>query len=217
MRRPDHRPAISAAADTGAKIPLVGDDAQLTAGEAGGTFAELARDRGDLLAELTDVRRFESDWEKTASLRLRVGDPVAIDDHQSHGRVIEGPEGEVLAGLYQGWKADTDAGLSSLMIAPDLATVAELNRNARADLVTTGKVSVHGIETAGGATVGIGDIVITRQNDRRLWAGDHWVRNGDRWTVTAVGADQSITVRGIKGGASVVLPAAYVREEPSGR
>ncbi len=33
----------------------------------------------------------------------------------------------------------------------------------------------------------VGDVVITRRNDRRLGvSGTDWVKNGDRWTVTAV-------------------------------
>jgi hypothetical protein len=98
------------------------------------------------------------------------------------------------------------------MIAPDLGTVAELNQRARTDRLAAGSVSAGGVDVAGGGTASVGDVVLTRQNDRRLRAGTHWVRNGDRWTVTEVGADASLTVRGLRGGASVVLPAWYVGE-----
>jgi conjugative relaxase-like TrwC/TraI family protein len=203
---------VSAAGDAGAKILLVGDGAQLTAVESGGMFAELVRDRGVTAPALTDVRRFQAEWEKKASLLLRAGDDDAIDAYEIHGRITEGGRDELVDGLYQAWKNDTDAGMSSLMIAPDLGTVTDLNRRARVDLVAAGVVSEDGVEVAGGGTAGVGDTVVTRQNDRRLLAGAHWVRNGDRWTVTAVDADGSLTVRGLKGGATVVLPAAYVTE-----
>jgi len=41
------------------------------------------------------------------------------------------------------------------------------------------------------------------------------VRNGDRWTITAVAGDGSITVRpaGRRFGGSLVLPATYVAEQ----
>jgi hypothetical protein len=91
--------------------------------------------------------------------------------------------------------------------------VAELNRRARADLVAAGSVSAEGLDVAGGGTAGVGDIVLTRQNDRRLMAGRRWVRNGDRWRVTEVGADASLTVRPLNSGVSVDLPAWYVREQ----
>lgn len=203
---------ISAAGDAGAKVLLIGDSAQLTAVEAGGMFAELVRDRGLEAPELTEVRRFEAEWEKEASLLLRTGDDAAIDAYDVHGRVTEGSRDELLDALYRAWKKDIDSGLSSVMIAPDLGTVAELNRRAREDLVAVGDVSIDGVDIAGGGTAGVGDIVVTRQNERRLQAGTHWVRNGDRWTVTEIGSDASLTVRGLKGGAAVVLPAGYVRE-----
>ena len=65
---------------------------------------------------------------------------------------------------------------------------------------------------AGGGTAGVGDLVVTRQNDRRLSTGQRWVRNGDRWTVTATEQDGSMTVQRANGGGTVVLPAAYVAE-----
>ena len=65
---------------------------------------------------------------------------------------------------------------------------------------------------AGGGTAGVGDLVRTRQNDRRLTTGRTWVRNGDRWTVTATFEDGSMTVQRANGAGLVVLPADYVRE-----
>ncbi|MCL2489498.1 MAG: hypothetical protein FWF36_02040 [Propionibacteriaceae bacterium] len=57
--------------------------------------------------------------------------------------------------------------------------------------------------------------MITRLNDRRIVAGKTgWVRNGDRWTITRVHTDGSVTARraGYRFGASIVLPAPYVAE-----
>ena len=55
---------VGAAGQSGSKILLVGDWAQLGSVEAGGAFSLLVKDRGDLVPELTDVRRFNSEWEK---------------------------------------------------------------------------------------------------------------------------------------------------------
>ena len=203
---------VSAAGDAGAKVLLVGDPAQLSAVEAGGIFATLVADRDGHAPELSDVRRFTAQWEKRASVALRAGDPVAIDDYDAHGRIVEGGREELLDALYQAWSNDIAAGRSSLMIAPDIATVSELNRRARADRVTAGQVAEEGVEVSGGATAGVGDLVITRENDRRLDAGGRWVRNGDRWTVTGVGSDGSLTVRAPTGGPIAVLPARYVAQ-----
>ncbi len=203
---------VTAAESAGAKILLAGDHAQLSAVEAGGMFAALVRDRGDLVSELTDVRRFHHDWEKRASVALRAGSSEAIDDYGAHERIASGTRDEMLDALYGAWKDDTEAGARSLMIAGDLATVSELNARARADRVAAGHVTQDGVPIAGGATAGVGDLVVTRHNDRRLSAGRRWVRNGDTWTVTGIDPDGSMTVRRLEGASQVVLPAAYVRE-----
>ena len=96
--------------------------------------------------------------------------------------------------LYDAWKTDVAAGKRSLMIAGDNHTVAELNRRARADRVTAGHVNPDGVQTASGAVVGVGDLVVTRQNNRRLTTGTGWVKNGDQWVVTATRPDGTITV-----------------------
>jgi len=201
---------VSAAGDAGAKVLLVGDWAQLSAVEAGGAFSLLVADRGDLAPELVDVRRFRSEWEKTASVELRLGRPSAIDAYDTHGRVAGGERIEMIERLYQAWKADIDAGRTSLMIAADAATVAELNRRARTDRVATGAVNSDGLRVADGQTAGVGDEVVTRANNRLVATGSRWVKNGDRWVVTATNTDGSMALRRSGGGGEVVLPPDYV-------
>ena len=203
---------VTAAEQAGAKMLLVGDDAQLSAVEAGGMFAALVRDRDDLAPALSDVRRFHHGWEKTASVELRAGSTYAIDAYEAHGRISEGDRDQMLDALYHAWKKDTEAGLSSLMIAGHLGTANELNARARSDRIAAGAVSEAGVTVAGGATAGVGDQVITRQNDRRLTTAKGWVRNGDQWTVTATHKDGSMTVARLHGTGRLVLPAAYVAE-----
>lgn len=201
---------VGAASDAGAKVLLVGDWAQLSAVDAGGAFSMLVRDR-DLAPELTDVRRFASGWEKSASKGLRSGFESAIATYTKHGRVSGGTREDMLDALYAAWKTDVDAGKPSLMIAGDLATVTELNARAGADRVAAGHVFVDGLDVAGGGTAGVGYWVVTRENNRRLSTGKRWVKNGDQWTVTALGGDGSMTVKRANGGGEVVLPADYVR------
>ena len=203
---------VGTAATAGAKVVLVGDQGQLSAVEAGGMFAALVRDRDGLAPELIDVRRFHHPWEKRASVELRKGSPDAIDAYLTNGRITDGDRDQMLDALYLAWKADTESGHTSLMIASDLRTVSELNDRARADRVAAGAVSEHGLTVAGGGTAGVGDLVISRQNDRQLSAGRRWIRNGDRWVVTATHQDGGMTVQRANGGGVVVLPAAYVSE-----
>jgi conjugative relaxase-like TrwC/TraI family protein len=202
---------MAAAGDAGAKVLLVGDHAQLTGVEAGGMFRSLVRDRADTAPELSDVRRFRNDWEKAASVELRVGNQDAIDAYQTHDRITDGGRDEMLDALYSAWKNDIDQGKTSLMIACDLATVSELNAHARAERVTAGQVVEDGLAVAGGGTAGVGDRVVTRQNNRLLATGRRWVKNGDQWTVTTTNEDESMAVKRANGGGEVVLPADYVQ------
>jgi len=203
---------VSAAAAAGSKVVLVGDPVQISAVEAGGMFGALVRDRDGRAPELSDVRRFSHDWEKKASVELRGGSPEAIDAYGAHGRITEGSRDEMLDALYRRWKEDTEAGRTSLMIAGDLGSVSELNVRARADRIAAGEVEERGLDVAGGWTAGVGDKVVTRQNDRRLTTGQGWVRNGDQWTVTTTHDDGSMTLQRVKSTGKVVLPADYVHE-----
>jgi conjugative relaxase-like TrwC/TraI family protein len=203
---------VTAAEEAGAKVLLVGDQGQLSSVEAGGMFAALLRDRDGLAPELCDVKRFHHDWEKKASVDLRAGSEEAVEAYLAHDRIHEGGRDEMLDALYRSWKDDTEAGRTSLMIAGDLATVSELNARARADRVANGADAEHGLEVSGGGQAGVGDRVVTRQNNRRLATGRRWVRNGDQWSVTATHEDGSMTVQRLRSSASLVLPADYVRQ-----
>lgn len=203
---------VRAADGAGAKVVLVGDHAQLGAVEAGGAFGALVHDRQGRVPELSDVRRFREDWEKKASVALRRGSVDAIEAYQANQRVSGGERVHMLEALYLAWRSDTERGLTSLMLTLDSATLHELNARARADRVAAGAVSEGGLTLVGGGTAGVGDLVETRQNDRRLSTGQRWVRNGDRWHVTATREDGSMAVKRAHGGGEVVLPAAYVAE-----
>jgi hypothetical protein len=65
---------------------------------------------------------------------------------------------------------------------------------------------------AGTQTIGVGDHVETRKNDRRLAYGpDQWVHNHDRWQVRAVDERRrTLDVEHLGHGARVILPADYV-------
>jgi ATP-dependent exoDNAse (exonuclease V) alpha subunit len=173
-------------------------------------FGRVPGDRGERASQLNEVRRFTNDWEKSARLDLRLGKEEALDAYDGHGRVVGGDRDQLLGSLYLAWKKDMDAGRTSDMIAHDTATVTELNRRARAERVTSGAVTSEGVKVADGQIAGVGDLVVTRQNDRRLSTGGSWVKNGDRWIVTAVDNEGYITAKGLPGKGPVTLPAAYV-------
>ena len=205
------------AAEVGAKVVLIGDWAQLSAVETGGAFGMLVRHRQGA-PELTDVRRFANEWEKTASLGLRHGNTDALEDYQERGRLLDGDVEAMLDSIYEAWRTDRDAGMRTLMIAGTGEMVAQLNERARADLIETGQVEADGVRLHDGTTAGVGDLVVTGLNDRRLSIGRMWVKNGDRWKVARRYDDGSLAVRRLgRGdqpyGKALVLPAKYVREE----
>jgi hypothetical protein len=203
---------VRVAGDAGAKVLLSGDWAQLSAVDAGGAFALLARDENASVAELGEVRRFKSEWERAATIELRHGRKSALDAYESHDRITGGTRDDLLDIIYDAWKKDVDAGKSSLMIATDTVTVTELSRRARADRIAAGKVAERGVKLVAGQAAGVGDHVVTRRNDRHLATGTGWVKNGDRWLVTSTENDGTMSVRRAGGHGVVHLPADYVAE-----
>src|SRR5690625_2052913 len=198
----------------GAKVLLVVDYAQLQSVDAGGAFSLLVGDRDDA-PELVDIHRFTNEWEKTASLDLRHGRTDIIDTYTLHDRVHGGDEDTMTDAAYTAWRADTNAGLVSVLIAETNETVTALNNRARADLILDGTLKAdREVRLTDGSLAGVGDTIITRRNDRRLRTKDTWVRNGARWKITRVRNDGSLTIRaaGRPFGGAIVLPAAYAAE-----
>ena len=181
----------------GAKVLLVGDYAQLQSVDAGGAFALLVGDRDDA-PELVDIHRFTHEWEKIASLDLRHGRTDIIDTYTEHDRIHGGDEETMTDAAYAAWRADTNAGGVSVLIAETNETVTNLNNRARADLILDGTLQPdREVQLSDGSLAGVGDTIITRRNDRRLRNKDTWVRNGARWQITRVRSDGSLTVGGV--------------------
>lgn len=204
---------VAHAREAGAKVLLVGDWAQLSAVESGGAFGLIAR-AIEGAPELTDVRRFRQEWEKSATLDLRGGAHEVVQTYAEHGRIHEDVDPAEAA--FAAWRADTEAGRRSILLAVDAASVAELGARARADRVAAGHVTASGRPLHDGNTVGVGDVIVTRRNDRRLLTGRGWVKNGDRWHVVKHFEDGALTVRRVavngRTGAAVTLPAGYVAQ-----
>lgn len=177
-----------------AKLLLVGDAAQMQPIDSGGAFGMLANERDDT-PTLVDVRRFAAEWERDASLRLRLGDEAVLQDYAEHDRIVSGGYEQMVEAAYAAWRADVAAGRRSILVTETLQAVTELNERARYDRVTAGKVTAGGLRLHDGTTVGAGDLIITRKIERRLTTGRGWVKNNDRWVVTATHLDGSLTAR----------------------
>jgi conjugative relaxase-like TrwC/TraI family protein len=198
---------VSAASDAGTKVLLVGDPYQLASVEAGGMFATLVSARPDV-ATLNAVHRFGSPWEAEASLLLRAGNAAALYAYLARGRIVEGKRKELLEQVYAAWSSDVANGYDAIMLAADAATVHELNTRARLERVARGEVTGQCAIAFGHA--GVDDVVVTRENQRRLTTSDGgWVKNGDAWRVESLGDDGSLVLTRTTTGARVIVDAAY--------
>ena len=98
------------------------------------------------------------------------------------------------------------------MIAPTRNLVAELNRRARAHRLSHTPAASE-VSLADGNRASVGDVIITRTNDRRLrLTATDWVKNGDCWTITGIGRNGDLKVRHNRSRLTVRLLADYVRE-----
>jgi conjugative relaxase-like TrwC/TraI family protein len=205
----------SACAAAGAKMLLTGDHRQLAAVGAGGAFAMVAERA--VTYELTEVRRFSSRWEADASLRLRSGDPRALLDYQTHGRLVAGgtlEQAEQKAA--RAYLADTLAGRQSVLIVDTNDQAGRLSGEIRRQLVGLGRVTDDGVRLGqDGNIAGRGDVVQARLNARELTGFERNPRgpiNREMYRVDEVREDGSIVVKTLDGLQSMTLPAAYVAE-----
>ena len=204
----DH--VVSWCLDRGASIRLIGDDQQLGAIGAGGVLRDIATSHGAL--RLDEVLRFSDPAEADASLALRSGDVGAIGYYLDHGRVHAVDPDTATSHILAAWQADKDAGLDALMLAPTRELVTQLNAAARTARIA-GHRTGRAAELSDGNQASVGDIILTRRNNRTLNTGETaWVRNGDRWHVTAVRRDGSIDVRHLRNHNQLTLSAGYVAE-----
>ena len=198
-----------------ATIRLIGDDQQLSAIGAGGILRDIDHTHGAL--RLNELMRFADPAEGTATLALRDGQPEALGFYLDHQRVHVGDQTTLTDKVFNGWLTDRGNSLDSIMLAPTRELVAELNARARSSRLDT-QTGPDGagrsgpvVRLADGNHASVGDLIITRVNDRRLRvSASDWVKNGDRWQVTDITDSGAIRARHMRSGLSVRLPAAYV-------
>ncbi|HEX6760955.1 MAG TPA: AAA family ATPase [Propionibacteriaceae bacterium] len=200
--------AVQFAISRGASVRLIGDDQQLAAIGAGGVLRDIKHSHGAL--QLTELHRFTDPAEAQASLALREGDPSALGFYLDHDRVHVGDLGKITEDAFAAWISDRAVGLDAIMLAPTRELVAELNRRAREHRLDGAPV-VQEVRLGDGNRASVGDVIITRSNDRRLrFSATDWVKNGDRWTIAHVNRQGGLTVRHNQSQRIIRLPADYV-------
>ncbi|MDF1705845.1 MAG: MobF family relaxase [Aeromicrobium sp.] len=203
--------AITAVLDRGASVRLIGDDQQLASIGAGGVLRDIADQHGEL--KLNELMRFSDPAEGAATLALREGLPEALGHYFDTKRIHVGDVATLTDEIFTAWRSDRADGKDAVMLAPTRDLVAELNARARtARLADLGVAPGRELRLADGNSASVGDVVLTRNNDRRLRvSATDWVKNGDRWKVEDVHGT-ALSVRHVETGLRVLLPANYVAE-----
>lgn len=215
--------AVTIAEQHGAVVRALGDDQQLSAVGSGGALRLLKNTVGAV--HLEDLHRFRNadgtanEAEAAATLALREPPIHGADDpwtfYRENRRVVGGDAETMTAQVFEAWQKDTNAGKHSIMMAFDNATVTELNARAQAYRIATGELdaTTRAALLRDGLTARAGDIIVTRENNRRLATnrGKDFVKNNDVWNVLTAHGDGSLTVRHHGHQGTITLPADYVR------
>jgi hypothetical protein len=162
--------------------------------------------------ELDQVHRFESRWERAASLRLRNADPTVLVEYDRRGRLHDGTPTDMQLQILEAWRQARARGEDVAVMANRTATVTHLNQLAQHTRIRDGELNPSGPTlTVGDQQLLVGDEVVTRHNQRRLRTDrGATVKNRDHFTITAIHNDRSVTVTGRSG--TVRLPARYVAQ-----
>jgi hypothetical protein len=160
--------AVATAA--GARIVLTGDTAQLGAVEAGGMMRLIASDLGHW--ELAEVRRFDAEWERLASLQLRRGERAALHAYDARGRIRGGPQPQAQAEAVELYLADYLLSRDVLLLAGTNEEAARLAAQVREQLVKLGQVPARPeVILADGNGAATGDLMRARLNTHLDAAG----------------------------------------------
>jgi len=194
----------------GWRIALVGDPLQFSAVGRGGMFGLLVETFGAI--ELDRVHRFDDEWERDASLRLRRGDVTVAEVYEQSGRLHCGTLNQMERASVAAWWERRRAGSKGLLMSPTNEAVERLNQRCQQIRIRGGEIDPDGRHlTVGAYKVHAGDEIATRQNDRRLTTDrGEIVRNRAVWSIDHIHPDGSLTATGNDG--TVRLPANYVAD-----
>jgi conjugative relaxase-like TrwC/TraI family protein len=166
--------AVQFVVGRGGSVRLVGDDQQLAAIGAGGVLRDIQASHGAV--RLSELHRFTDPAEAAATLAVRDGQPEALGFYLDQQRVHVGDATTTLDGVFTAWQNDCSHGLDAIMLAPTRELVSRLNQRAQ-DHRLAGSTPGREVELADGNWARVGDLIITRRNDRRLRiSATDWVK-----------------------------------------
>lgn len=218
----DLRRLLTATTAAGAKTVLVGDQHQLAPVKArGGMFAQLCTDL-PWAQKLSEVWRMRDPEERSASLALRDGGaaPVrrAIEWYRKNDCLHAGDEFTMAAEALAAYQRDIAAGKDSLLVCDTKEMADALNRRIHSETID---LNAPAVTAARGHQISVGDLIISRRNDPTISvlhateSTQHAdpVRNGNRWRVYAIDADnQRIAARRVTDGARTAFTGDYLRD-----
>ncbi len=138
--------AVSLVLGRGGRVLLVGDDRQRAAAGAGGALRDIDAAHGS--STLVEVLRFTHRTEAHATLAVREGGTGAVGFYTDRGPLHAVNADTGIDAVYRAWAAEVAAGADSVMMAPTLEQVAQLNARARA------RADRLAVEAAAGIPVG---------------------------------------------------------------
>jgi conjugative relaxase-like TrwC/TraI family protein len=190
------------------RLAFVGDPAQLPSVGRGGLVAHWC----DTIAhfELDTPRRFQEPWEADASLAIRRGQPNIADTYAAHDRLHATHPALLPGKIAQLHREHEAAGRSVAITTSSAETAREINQTIQRHTPEPAEGPRVGLHDD--TTIGIGDQIATRRNDRTLRTDrDEPVRNRQIWTVQTIDPAGNATVHDRQRG-TVRLPADYVAE-----
>jgi Ti-type conjugative transfer relaxase TraA len=177
---------LTEARKAGAKLILAGDDRQLASIERGGLFTELRQRHG--AAEISEVTRQRSDWQRQAARDLAEGRfAAAVTAFDQAGAITWTQDQDgARAALVDAWKRDTaaDPQATRFVFAYTNKDVDALNaelRQVRRDRGELAGPDVRFETKHGPAEFSPGDRVQFTETDKRLH-----IHNGNAGTITGI-------------------------------
>ncbi len=182
---------VSAVAEAGAKLVLIGDEKQLPAIEAGAPFASLGRQLG--ASKLVENRRQRDQWAKDSAKDFSEGRAQqALSRFADRGLVcIEDDREKTLARLVHDWEQDVSktSPMDTFVLTGTRRDSAEVNRAIQQHRIRAGDLDQDRFVRVHSTVFFLGDRVLFRRNSSL-------VNNGDSGTIVSVSADHhTITVK----------------------
>lgn len=162
LQRTQSAVQVEATSRAAAKLVLVGDDRQLSAVGPGGSLAALVRRFGGGVWRLDDNIRQIDLSEREALAELRPGDvEAAVDWLRRNDRIEIGADRpEAIGAMVDGWIADVEKGLDTVMLAWRRSSVDALNQLGREAFEERGWLTGPEITAQGGRRYRAGDRVV---------------------------------------------------------